>query len=169
MNTATENYQKISFGTRNLIRESYKDWQPRSSPYMYFDWPQIFSPIESLVWNDIRGVGIPFYPQWPVLNYFLDFADPIKKIGIEVDGKEFHQNVEKDMKRQKEIEDEGWIIIRIRGWQAHMKEEFEFDEYKGELKVDNLFDSEGVIRRIKDYFYNFDGEERPREMFVDYF
>jgi len=38
------------------------------------------SPIEFNVWSDIRSNGLMFYPQFPVLNYFIDFADPIRKI-----------------------------------------------------------------------------------------
>lgn len=99
----------------NQIRESYKNWKPRSDPYGYFNWFNVFTPIEYNVWCDIRYWCIPFYPQYPVDKYFIDFADPIKKIGIEVDGKEYHQNFEKDFKRQQEIENLGWEIYRING------------------------------------------------------
>jgi len=106
------------------IRDVYKTMTPHIFKYStndrgidpyFYNWDTIFSHTERLVWSDIRSIGIPFYPQYPVLNYFIDFADPIKKIAIEVDGK-FHQNqVESDEKRQRDIEELGYKFIRIEG------------------------------------------------------
>lgn len=45
----------------------------RINPY-WLNWD--FTPIERELWNDIRGKGLPFYPQIPVGPYFLDFGDP---------------------------------------------------------------------------------------------
>lgn len=68
------------------IREAYAlllpEWmaeyeatgEMRQDPY-FMDWD--FTPIERNVWSDIREQGLPFYPQVPVLNYFLDFGCPI--------------------------------------------------------------------------------------------
>ena len=46
-------------------------------------------------------LGLPFYPQYPIGKYFVDFADPVKKIVIECDGKKYHQDKEKDKRRQR--------------------------------------------------------------------
>lgn len=73
------------------------------------------TPIEDNVWASIRYLGIRMWPQFPIRNYFVDFADPIQRICVEVDGKQYHQDKEKDMKRQKEIEGDGWQVIRIEG------------------------------------------------------
>lgn len=117
-------YKDLSFPDRcNFIRDFYyKNVEAklkaanyrgmRISPY-WINWQ--FTPIEFNVWCDIRNIGIPFYPQIPVLNYFIDFADPCKKIGIEVDGKEFHHDKGKDQKRDLKLQKEGWKIIRIPG------------------------------------------------------
>jgi hypothetical protein len=80
-------------------------------PYL-MDWK--FSPIERDVWCDIRCAGLPFYPQMPVLNYFLDFGNPFLKIGIECDGKEWH-NAERDAARDARLSAAGWEIYRIPG------------------------------------------------------
>lgn len=80
-------------------------------PY-FMDWS--FTPIEDAAWQDIRGFYLPMLPQVPVLNYFIDFGDPVKKIGIECDGKQWHDKV-KDAKRDKQLAEVGWKIFRIPG------------------------------------------------------
>jgi hypothetical protein len=46
------------------------------------------------------------------LNYSLDIAIPELKIWIESDGSYWHQDKEKDLERQKKIENLGWKCIR---------------------------------------------------------
>jgi len=71
--------------------------------------------IERLVWTEIKCHGLPMYPQFPAMGYFLDFADPIKKIAIEADGKRWHKDKEKDARRDFVLESAGWEIYRIQG------------------------------------------------------
>jgi very-short-patch-repair endonuclease len=148
--------KSITLKQRNEIREKYKDWYPRSCPYRYFDWSSVFSPIEENVWGDIRYIGIPFYPQYPILEYFVDFADPVKKIAIECDGKEFHQDKEKDRIRQERIEAEGWEFIRFEGKDTYKCYDDFFPEYKefSEREREELMNrykktSEGILRQLK--------------------
>lgn len=93
---------------------------PRTDPY-FIDWFSIFTPIEHNVWNDIRCLGLPMYPQFPVKGYFVDFGDPVKKIAIEADGKRWHTDVERDKERQEHIEQEGWTVYRIEGRQTYLR------------------------------------------------
>lgn len=72
------------------------------------------TPIEAILWGYIRCAGLPFYPEYPILDYFIDFADPYLKIGIEADGKEWH-NKNKDEYRDTLLKKEGWTIYRISG------------------------------------------------------
>lgn len=73
-----------------------------------------FSPIEWMLFNDIKVVGIPVVcPQFPVEKYFLDFADPKEKIGFEADSVAFHKDFQKDMERQEHLESLGWTIYRF--------------------------------------------------------
>ncbi len=104
-----------------LIKEMYRQTMPKLladypklDPY-FMDWSLVFTPIESNVWADIRAHGLPMLPQFPVDKYFIDFAYLVKKIGIEVDGKQWHQDGDKDYKRQAELENVGWKIFRITG------------------------------------------------------
>jgi very-short-patch-repair endonuclease len=112
--------------TRDLIRQNYKQWRPRSDPYQYGG-AEYMTPIESNVWHDIRANGLPMYPQFPVDGYFLDFADPVNKIAIEVDGKEFHsskEHKEKDREREKNLMLRGWRVYRLQGRQTYKDRDF---------------------------------------------
>ncbi|OGM08454.1 hypothetical protein A2Z67_06030 [Candidatus Woesebacteria bacterium RBG_13_36_22] len=50
----------------------------------------------------------------PCLNYSIDIAIPSLMVAIEYDGSYYHQDTEKDKKRQQEIENQGWKFIRYR-------------------------------------------------------
>lgn len=82
-------------------------------PYLV-DWPSFFTPIENDAWCSIRYRGMVMYPQYPVLNYFVDFGNPTLKIAIEVDGRQFHKK-EKDIIRDIELLKSGWKVFRITG------------------------------------------------------
>lgn len=86
----------------------------RCDPYFY-DWQ--FTPIEREAWDCIRRLGLPLYPQVPVGRVFIDFGDPHRKIGVELDGKDFH-DVERDTERDATLWDQGWRIFRIAGSDA---------------------------------------------------
>jgi very-short-patch-repair endonuclease len=105
------------FITPLIIERSAKHPAGWISPYgSDIHWKSLFSPIEADTWQAIRCFGkVPLYPQYPVLNYFLDFGNPYLKIGIECDGKEFHLDKEKDMRRDTNLRKLGWRIYRVSG------------------------------------------------------
>lgn len=132
-----------------------------NDPYL-MNWE--FSPIEQLVWGDIRHLAVPFYPQMPVLNYFIDFGNPFLKIGIECDGKEFHDK-ERDAARDKRLAEAGWMIFRIEGHECVR----EVDLHSREYDCDRLTErdavdrakyfastSEGIVKAIKLAYFNDD-------------
>ncbi len=120
------NNQDTYFKKLSIISKYYKDNEVAISEMfiknksIYFnsypiDWSVLFTPIEALAWHSIRNKGgIVLYPQYPVLNYHLDFANPGLKIALELDGKKFH-DLEKDLVRDNILRDNGWIIYRIPG------------------------------------------------------
>lgn len=126
-----------------------------NDPYL-MDWE--FSPIERLVWADIRDMALPFYPQLPALNYFLDFGNPFLKIGIECDGKEFHDKA-RDAVRDERLAGAGWMIFRIEGheckrtvdrhWEGdpECRPDVDHGKYYGAT-------SEGVLRAIKHHYFD---------------
>lgn len=138
-------------------------------PYL-MDWQ--FTPIEANVWADIRYLGLPFYPQLPVLNYFLDFGNPFLKIGIECDGKAWH-NKDLDRARDARLAADGWMIFRLEGHECKREvDTVEFGEpYDPECEKDDWrameqfygTTSEGVLRAIKQTY--FDDSPPPRNQF----
>lgn len=136
-------------------------------PYFH-EWK--FSPIEYSVWCDLRCAGLPFYPQVPVLNYFLDFGCPFKKIGIECDGAQWHDH-DRDAERDERLSAEGWEIFRIPGHEC--KRSITLPENEGmadpreatfgELSRYYMDTSEGLIEAIgAHYFGLYDRESRRR-------
>lgn len=105
------------------IRLAYNFMKPffdrgeQASPYMLsFDFASLFTPIEDNVWCDIRYLGLPLYPQFPIEKYFIDFADPFNRIAIEVDGRQWHINrIDQDHKRDDKLQSKGWSVYRIPG------------------------------------------------------
>jgi len=74
--------------------------------------------------------------EYPCFNYSIDIAIPNLKIAIEYDGSYWHQDQEKDDKRQREIENKGWTFLRYRDY-IPSKEELKKDILKI-LKDTNL-------------------------------
>lgn len=112
-----------------------------------------FTPIEDYMWQDIRVNGMPFYPQFPVCGYFLDFACPFLKIAIECDGKDWH-NPEKDLQRELDLAADGWTIFRVTGAECYkfMDSPWEVEE------ENNIYDwffktATGVLYAINQIYF----------------
>lgn len=60
----------------------------------------------------IKSIYKDTYLNFPILGYNVDIAVLSLKLVIEYDGSWYHQDKEKDMIRQKEIENMGWKFIR---------------------------------------------------------
>ena len=118
--------RKSYFQFLKEIRKRYKWLRPGDyEPYLICaNWELMMSPIERIVWGDLRYHGLRFYPQYPAGIYFIDFADPETMVGIEVDGEAYHRDRVKDEKRQQKLEKLGWKIVRIDGWEVVEKHEF---------------------------------------------
>lgn len=151
----------MDWNKRLEIRELYKDFNPitedgfRISPYsLGIDWMGIFTPIEDNVWSEIRYLGLPLYPQFPVGNYFIDFADPVRKIGIEVDSVQWHKNHQKDQEREINLKKMGWDIYRIKSYQTK-KSRVDFENNEGIIDPKFFTEcAEGILMEIyKSYGY----------------
>lgn len=73
------------------------------------------TPIESAIWEHIRNANAVLYPQYPVEEFFADFANPVARIAIECDGLDFHQDKAKDAERDRRFHELGWLVYRIPG------------------------------------------------------
>jgi len=50
--------------------------------------------------------------NYPLMNYSIDVAIPEILVAIEYDGSYWHQDKEKDLIRQRNIENKGWTVLR---------------------------------------------------------
>lgn len=114
-----------------LAQEGREAWF-RGDPYEIWDWGLAFTPIESAVWGDIRDAGLDLWPQLPVGRYFVDFGNPIARVAIECDGRDFHDG-RRDSVRDLELVRNGWRVWRIPGW-ACLKEARECLELRQALE-----------------------------------
>src|SRR3990167_10538159 len=72
------------------------------------------SPLENWVRKFLILCGIyDFVLEFQVDYYFIDIAFPHIKFGVELDGKEFHQDKKRDENRDSYLESKGWEIMRI--------------------------------------------------------
>lgn len=130
----------------NAIRAFYADTNPlimaerknewAVDPYAWDDKKIIFmTPIENWLWHDIRHCNAVLYPQYPVLNFFIDFANPVAKVAIECDGEAYHQDKAKDEARDDRLRTAGWTVYRITGKHCRL----ECDEETGAPSLPHLF------------------------------
>jgi hypothetical protein len=112
-------------------------WDDRNDPYMIADWVSLFTPIEAAIWSDIRAYGLPFWPQFPVGKYIVDFADPVRRIALECDGAAFH-DAAKDRKRDDALEAMGWTTYRIPGRDCFAEEVILRDRAGTPFKLETL-------------------------------
>lgn len=73
---------------------------------------------ELKLWNEIRAhrlMGLAFRRQMPIAGYIVDFACPIKKLIVELDGSQHasHEVSVSDAARTARIEALGWTILRF--------------------------------------------------------
>lgn len=159
----------------SLVRPSW--WV---TPYALIgNWPNIMSPIEFMAWQAIRGFGkIPLYPQYPVDKYFLDFGNPFLKIAVECDGKEFHQDIKKDIRRDEKLFEKGWKVYRISGSDCNRIPSDDYynieskNDYPDEQSIilDDFYNNtiEGLLKALAIYYcdytcyYNDEPDELPK-------
>lgn len=73
--------------------------------------------IEKLFGEYLEELGIKAKYNYHVGRYWIDWAIINYKIGFECDGEQWHQDKEKDIKRDKKISEYGWNIFRFTGKQ----------------------------------------------------
>lgn len=80
------------------------------------------SPIEDKLHHELVIFGIPPVTQHVVGPYRIDLAYPDLKVGVECDGRQWHsedRDVERDNRRTRYLEGQGWVIVRFPGWAIH--------------------------------------------------
>ena len=143
----------------NRIREHYRIRrekifaQPSNrwglDPYSWMSAGIQMTPIENGVWHDIRCEGMVLYPQYPVGRFFVDYANPVARVALECDGAAYHQDKEKDARRDWELLDMGWRVYRITGRDClRIYEDEEDEDEDGEPKDRVYSPATELLRRI---------------------
>jgi very-short-patch-repair endonuclease len=81
---------------------------------------------ETRLWNGLRGKqleGCKFRRQAPIGPYVVDFVSFSKRIVIELDGGQHAKEKEKDYKRDKWLESQGFNVLRF--WNTEILENTE--------------------------------------------
>ena len=71
---------------------------------------------EVLLWNKLKGrrmLGYQFARQKPIGPYIVDFYCPALRLVIEVDGESHRERFQRDMERQKDLEEMGLEVLRF--------------------------------------------------------
>lgn len=153
---ATNYFQKLDALAKyyNTLHPEIMQGHEKSPSKFYtsypIDWSRIFTPIESMAWHSIRTKGrVVLYPQYPALNYHLDFANPGYKIVLELDGKNFHKR-DRDFIRDLELKQNGWTVYRITGAEMHI------NDYKDwfDIEEEGITEQDDKIECIKDWILN---------------
>jgi very-short-patch-repair endonuclease len=119
------------------------------------------TPIEENFWADCREADLILYPQYPACGYFIDFANPVAKVGIECDGKAFHVDKERDEYRQGVLERAGWSIFRISGRECN--ENWDADVAPAGRRLAELIGRNFGIKRSASH----SGTRQVGEVFMD--
>lgn len=141
-------YKKI----RDVYKEKLASGELGIDPYFV---TYTMTPIEENVWCHLRCGDMPFYFQFPVLNYFADFAAPSEKIIVECDGKQWHDK-EKDQIRDNRLIADGWIVYRISGHECLTVKPIPY-EVENKNNCDTKFwfmnTAEGICHAINAYHF----------------
>lgn len=145
-------YEYISPEIKNA---ALKNWYYSTS---IIDWMSFMTQIEQYAYMSIKCRGLRgFYPQYPVLNYILDFGNPYIKVGIETDGKDYH-DPQKDRIRDQELySTTQWKIYRVSGKEAYRQVEHPSQEEY--FNIDSWYKYlmttvEGVIEAIHHVYFS---------------
>lgn len=156
-------------GKWNHFRRIYEDLTPRIletaeshgvRKWMYaysYDWISHFSDAEDACWCSIRSKKVVLYPQYPLMNYLLDFGNPFLKIGLEIDGKDYH-DTESDKERDERCWAKGWRIFRVPAALCYTPYKSFYDTHRRDLTeadMNNWFlnSLDGVVEAIQIVYF----------------
>jgi len=142
--------------TRHFVRQLYASAlpdilasYPRHDPYIT-DWRMILTREEFIVWQEIRCANLPLVPKLPIDSRFIDFADPVKHIGVQVVGR--------GRRKQRSslfLYVKGWKMYRIESWRVFLPLPPMFDEYDSDGNEGDYLDTpEAILEIVKERHYS---------------
>jgi len=130
----------------NTIKEIYDSYliQPRviedqRMPVSIAPWDEILNPVEFRIYEDTRYIGLPLHPRFPVYDQtYLHFANPFKKIGIEILFK--HSSPDIVYRKRRFLEAGGWMIHVVRSQNTYytIEEYFRFKRKQRDMEFEDL-------------------------------
>jgi very-short-patch-repair endonuclease len=119
---------------------------------IYSETSETESPIEEIFWNEVkeRLPDLEVIPQKVIGKYRVDFFIPKGRLIIECDGSAYHKDREKDFRRDMDLENQGYRVIRFTGKRIH--KELVRRDMEGNM---GLYDIIDIIR-----FYADDSKRR---------
>lgn len=105
--------EHYKFMNQRILSMASNEWA--IDAYSWEDAGIRLTPIESWVWGDIRAENMVMYPQYPIGGVFVDFGNPVAKVAIECDGRDYHQDKAKDKDRDDHLAELGWTVYRLTG------------------------------------------------------
>jgi hypothetical protein len=119
--------------------------------------------IEQYAWMVIEAKGrMPLYPQYPVGRFVIDFANPNRKIGVELDGRDFHDR-DRDTERDQILKRLGYTIVRITGSEMNRSNFKDWSDWDNGLHEDENLENiedwimntgDGVLEAVKVFKFN---------------
>lgn len=122
----THEHLKHSESTKKKISESRKKFlelHPEQVPYRLNHYSKGLSYPETYFKKVFENEKIKLEHHYSYGIYELDFANTKKKIDLEIDGDQHYLDkrvVESDIRRTKKLNDDGWLVIRIK-WSEYQK------------------------------------------------
>lgn len=160
-----ETKKKISEIRRKFLKEN-----PDKVPYLLNHYSKGMSYPEKYFEKVFRNENINLIYHFRIGTYELDFADPIRKIDIEIDGEQHYCDkkiVESDKRRNKYLEDRGWIIYRVR-WSNFMQ--LNKEDKKGIVQqIKDIIKGEGVDLetdlKLKNFFHEYEEKRKKKKRY----
>lgn len=73
------------------------------------------SPIEVRLLQAFWDAGLEPVQQYEIAGYVVDFAFPRARLAVEADGDAYHQDSDRERRRDEEIRRQGWHIVHFTG------------------------------------------------------
>jgi hypothetical protein len=128
------NLTEIEERYRYFYHEAERNGDRHLPYYEIQPWDKILGPIELQVFHEIRAIGLPLYPIFPVApGTYLHFANPFQRIGIEIAFKKtVHSTLER---KQMLLKPQKWMVYTISSQYCYLTlEEF----FRSKRTKDNI-------------------------------
>lgn len=149
---STFNFEEIKEGYFRFYNQAVEKKHNRLPFYDIANWDTVLDPISKTIFSDIRDMGLQLYPIFPVdENAYLHFANPFKRVGIEIVFKNSSLKIIEN--KLKKLDNEGWTIYKTnsRDTNSPIEEFFRFKRKNTRIEFEDL-DDDLKIAFAKKYF-----------------